>query len=190
MPSLSPVSVSTEPRPRRRSLLARGIIVAACAALVWIAATALLFVWPPTDDPARADAVIVFGARSHDERLPAALALIRAGMADVLVASAPPAELRCGRKPGFDLVCFDPEPFTTRGEARATARLANARGWRRVLLVTSTWHATRASLLLERCTDAAVDVVGGGRGSREGLVRTLLHEWGGLAYAFTIERGC
>lgn len=50
----------------------------------------------------------------------------------------------------FEVVSVVPDPPSTRGEARAVARLARERGWRRILVVTSTYHVPRTRLIFRR----------------------------------------
>jgi uncharacterized SAM-binding protein YcdF (DUF218 family) len=88
-------------------------------------------------------------------------------------------------------ICFRADPFTTRGEARDVARIAARHGWRHLLLVTSTYHVTRARLLYGRCFRGRIDVVGAPY--RSGLGASLgaaLHEWGGFVDAHVFARNC
>jgi uncharacterized SAM-binding protein YcdF (DUF218 family) len=158
--------------------------------LVMSAATGALFIWPPTDKPVRADAIVVFGG--HEERLATGIRLAQQGLAPALVLTDPPDGNRlCARRRGFEVVCVRPESFNTRGEARVVSKLAAVRGWKSLTLVTSSYHVTRARTLLDRCYDGRVDVVGAS--SDTSLSRSaekVLHEWGGLAYAYSIGRDC
>jgi uncharacterized SAM-binding protein YcdF (DUF218 family) len=91
----------------------------------------------------------------------------------------------------FELVCPTPRPSTTRGEAHTFRDLATARGWRRVVVVTSTYHAPRARLLVGRClpgTDVTV-VTARPRIGPVKWLRVLLHEAGGLLVT-ALRRGC
>ena len=142
---------------RRRSrwlLLALGAVV-----VVPIGLSYPLFVFPPTDKPGRADAVVVF-AGADGERQEEGLRLVRDGVAPVLVISdgglpgSRNARVCRERPAGLRLVCLTPSPATTRGEARAFADLAEREGWSSLVLVTSTYHVRRASLLLGRCYQA------------------------------------
>jgi uncharacterized SAM-binding protein YcdF (DUF218 family) len=160
------------------------------AALVAVFATDALFISPRSEHPTRVDAVVVFGARSHEERLPAALRLIGAGVARVLVASAPPESLPCGQLQPFEIICVHPDPFTTRGEARAVASVARRRGWSDVAVTTSAYHVTRATKLLRRCFRGEVVPVSAPPPRWRDNVGAVLHEWGGLAYALVVERDC
>lgn len=164
------------------------LVVAAAFAL----ATARLFVWPETDDAVRADAVVVFGARSRPERLPAGLRLMNEGIAKVLVlASAPFDNPLCHGHSRFRVICFTPRPFTTRGEARHVAAIAKTNRWRSLVLVTSRWHVSRARMLLRRCYNGRLAVVGARpHESLPSAAESIIHEWGGIAYAFAWARGC
>ena len=110
--------------------------------------TARYVVWPETDPPARADAVVVLAG--GDERLPAALGLMDRRVAPVLVVSRGHPDV-CGSEARYEVVCFRPEPDRTQGEARAAAHLADERRWRSLVVVTSRYHATRARMLFRRC---------------------------------------
>ena len=172
-------------RPRRLAA-----VVAAVLLLTLAAATARLVLWPSTDEPGRADAVVVL-AGGLGERLPAGVALVEDGVAPVLVLSH--GTDGCGdRRAGYEIVCFTPDPDRTQGEARATAALARERGWDTVVVVTSTYHAARARMLFERCLDAEVRGVGVDPPTRGGLPTPLnvLREWAGWGHALLAERGC
>ena len=83
-----------------------------------------------------ANAVVVLGPGRDGERLERAEALLDEQLADTLVVSMGRGGQRratdavCASQPtDFEVICFRADPFTTRGEARAVARLAAARGW-------------------------------------------------------------
>ena len=120
--------------------------------LAWVVAALVLFVWVPfADDDPRTDAIIVLaGSRT---RLPVALDLLAHGRARTLAVSRDPrdrARVRLCRSPPADVVCFSAQPYSTRGEARAAAALARARGWRSLAVVTSRFHLFRARLIFRR----------------------------------------
>jgi hypothetical protein len=71
----------------------------------------------------------------------------------------PAANQLCASRQRFDVLCPQPDPDTTRGEARMVRDLAARRGWRSVVVVTSTYHARRAQLLLGRCFDGQLQIV-------------------------------
>jgi uncharacterized SAM-binding protein YcdF (DUF218 family) len=148
----------------RRILVAVGALVAA-----WLVACAVLFVWPPaeTGPPARADAVVVLSGATS--RLPPAEALIRAGVAPVLAISsvrktpkwkAARALCKAGTYAGARVVCFEAQPYSTRGEAETVTRMAERQGWHSLVIVSSTFHLTRAELLFSRCFHGRLSLVG------------------------------
>lgn len=182
----------------RRLVLAVAVVVVALAV-----ATVPLFVAPASDRPVDVltgpapDVVVVLGG-GGGERLDAGLALL----ADLEVVGASPDLLlhvpfeaplvRCDTAPGLPdvaVTCVRPEPFSTSGEAFATARLAAERGWERAVVVTSTYHLTRTRVLLSRCVgtlapDLEVAYVDAGNAS--GVLRsgwTIAQEWASLAGA-------
>ena len=131
-----------------------------------------------------ADAVVVLGGRPN--RVPVGRRLLEEGVApELLVFNA------TGEGDG-DTIYVRPDPYTTRGEARAVARIGRERGWRSVVVVTSTYHVTRARLLVERCYDGELRVVGARLDGPRGLPDPLeiAHEWAGFVHAFAVERGC
>ena len=148
---------------------------------------------PPDDEPGRADAVVVLSG-SRIERLPKGLA-VRRRAGGVLVVSGgfdprwAQARRLCTRASRPRVVCFTPRPNSTLGEAREVARLARSRGWRRIAVISSTYHVFRSRILFRRCVDAAVAVVGARPPVRRWLIGAFT-EWGKLLYQLTLERGC
>jgi len=175
---------------RRILLLVAGLVA------LWLVAVAFLFVWPRADAPPKhADAVVVLSG-GLDRRLDPALQLVRQGVAPTLVISSPnrgnwpKARKLCkAGASGFHVVCFQAQPYSTQGEARAIARLAAAHHWTRVVVVTSTFHVTRARMLIERCYHDKLWVVGS-----EWPWWRLPEEWvsetGKLLVQLTVQRRC
>jgi uncharacterized SAM-binding protein YcdF (DUF218 family) len=177
---------------RRLFLIVAGLVVA------WLVACLVLFVWPPSasSPPAHADAVVVLSG--NKARLAPALALIRRGVAPVLALSTvqrtphwPEAERLCAthRYAGAHVVCFTAVPFSTQGEARTVTRLARERHWRSVVVVTSTFHLTRAHMLFRRCYHGTLTMVGSPSTWWQ-LPEEWLSETGKLVVQLTIRRGC
>src|SRR5438093_1486607 len=146
---------------------------------------------------AHADAVVVLsGARNL--RLDPALQLVERGVAPVLAISGAARDPRwrkarqlcaVGHAGRVRVVCFMPVPFSTRGEARAIGQLARARGWNRVVVVTSTFHVTRTRLLFHRCYAGRLWVVGAAAPWWR-LPEEWASESGKLLVQLTAERGC
>lgn len=139
--------------------------------------------------------IVLSGSRI--ERLPKGLAVLRRTGARALVISggfdprwkqaAPYCRGRALRP--FKVVCFTPSPDSTLGETGGVARIAAGRGWRRIVVVSSTYHVVRARLLFRRCVDAEVAVVGA-RPPLRRWVTGVVSEWGKLLYQLTLERDC
>jgi uncharacterized SAM-binding protein YcdF (DUF218 family) len=175
------------PRARRTLLLVTGA-VAVLLVVTLVVVNLELFVWPASGSVDHADAVVVF-AGGDGERLDRGLALMNEGVASTLVASTGPNRL-CNADLPFDVICFLPKPNNTRGEAEAIARIARQHGWHRLVLVTSTYHATRAEMLLDRCYPGSVELAPATpRKGVFGWLVAIVHEWGGLAEA-AVQRGC
>lgn len=184
-------------RPRRRRRRARLLLAVTIAIGVLAAATCWMFVWPPTDPPARVDAVLVL-AGGRGERETTGARLVQQGVAPVIVFSdggAPDSSsgrLCQQRFAGIRVVCLHAEVASTEGEARAFSELAAREGWRSVAVVTSSYHVRRASLLIDRCFEGTVHPVAAGLGPSRGmqLVRSVLREAGGFLIASIAARGC
>ncbi len=174
---------------RRRVALA-----AAVALLLCLAASFVPILWPATDAPERADAVIVLSG-DHGERLRLALNLIERGVTSTLVFdgsldSVRAVELCRGGQP-FEVICLQPPIDNTRGEARAAAGLASSRGWKRVVVATSTYHVARSALVFRRCIEGEVAMISAPAAGSPGMAVTqVLDEWLKLAYSRTVSRGC
>ena len=183
-------------RRARRRLWPALALGAVLLLLLIILATARLFLWPSTDSPEGADAVVIFAGGSG-ERLAAAERLMTHGLAPNLVipnGMAPewPAGNRaCSDPLPYEVHCPRPDPDTTRGEARVIAALAEEEGWRRLILVTSSYQLSRARLLLGRCLDGEVLAVRAQpQLSAVAWARRVGHEWLAWTHAMTIQRRC
>lgn len=172
--------------------MVRVILLAATLATVGLSAK--LFIWPVEDSPSRADAVVVLAGSKA--RLPKALELMRRRVAPTLVISDGlhpdwPAANRLCRKGSqrFQVVCFLPDPYSTRGEAQGIDRMARRRDWHSVVVVTSTYHITRARMIFKRCLDARVQFVGADYPIAR-LPQFVGAEWVKLVYAKTLKRAC
>jgi len=162
--------------------------------LVALGLTARFFLWPQSDKPSRVDAVIVLSG-DYGGRLPEGRRLIAAGKSDVLVHAGTPdgpgaKELCAGGSP-LEVICLQPEPDSTRAEARAVGQLAKQRGWHTIAVVTSTYHTTRAALLFRRCFQGQVHMVAIVDHISPSLrLRQVVHEWEGSLYALVVARSC
>src|ERR1700722_12659971 len=137
---------ATEDRRHGLSRVWRRAFVALTAVIIALSVlTARLFVWPAQGMPASVSAIVMLAGPG--DRLPVALQLARQHRAPVLVVSqgwqgyggpCPQAP------PDVKLICFDPDPGNTRGEAEFAGQLAERYHWRSVVLVTTRAQDTRA----------------------------------------------
>ncbi len=105
-----------------------------------------------------ADAVVVLGGREN--RVPVGTALARTGIAPVLLLFNANGEAASAEVPAeVEVLAFRPEPYTTRGEAAVTARLARERAWRSLVVVTSSYHVPRARRIFQRAFDGELTMV-------------------------------
>jgi uncharacterized SAM-binding protein YcdF (DUF218 family) len=159
--------------------------------LVFCGLSAWLFVWWPTGAPARVDAIVVLGG--DGDRLDLGMQLARDGRAPYLVLSMglpwlPPGI--CNQDVGkAKVICFDPNPDTTQGEAEGANRIARAHGWTSMVLVTTQDQVWRAHLRFARCY----------AGNIYGLSSSIpwydwpyaiVYQWAGTVKAEIYQRGC
>ena len=172
-------------RIRRHRVVVGTIALLLCGFLV---ATALLFVWPATNAPERVNAIVVLGGSGP--RWQKGLALAREGYAPILVLSDHP-EAPCPKSwRTVRVICINPTPASTRGEAREVSKMAAEYRWNRLLVVTSIPQTTRARIRLDRCYQGTMlfdPVIPGGFGE---WLYNLVYEWGALAKALVWQRGC
>jgi uncharacterized SAM-binding protein YcdF (DUF218 family) len=152
--------------------------------------SARLFVWPAEGIPPRVDAIVMLAGPGN--RLPVALRLAREKRAPLLVVSegwqgyggpCPQAV------PGVKLVCFDPNPGNTRGEAEFAGRLAREDHWRSVVLVTTRSQDTRARILFGRCFGGTIYVMTAPL-PLSSWPYEIAYQWAALAKALVVYRSC
>jgi hypothetical protein len=78
------------------------------------------------------------------------------------------------------VICFPPEPATTRGEAMFTQRLAEQYGWKTVVVISWRYHLLRARFIFDQCFDGEVIMRAVPRAYNFSLV-----EWEGV-YAYQV----
>jgi len=152
--------------------------------------TARLFVWPAEGMPARVSAIVMLAGPG--DRLPVALRLAREHRAPMLVVSqgwqgyggpCPPAV------PGVRLICFDPDPGNTRGEAEFASQLAKRYHWSSVVLVTTRAQDTRARMIMRRCFGGSLYVVTASLPVSSWPYQ-IAYGWGALLKALVWQRSC
>ena len=125
-----------------------GVLVAFCGL------TARLFIFPAAGMPAHVDAIVMMNGPDGGSRFHTALNLAFQDRAKYLVISrgnsyygqgdfcAPPV-------PKVKVICFDPNPPTTQGEAEYAGRLARQYHWHSIALVAITPQDSRARLRMD-----------------------------------------
>jgi uncharacterized SAM-binding protein YcdF (DUF218 family) len=191
--------IGEDPGRRGNAAAARGrpgrwrrwLVTAALAALaLFCAATARLLVWPPQGSPDHVSAIVMLAGPG--DRLATAVRLASARRAPVLVISRGHEGYGgpCPARPTeVTLICFDPDPATTRGEAEAMGRLARRHHWESVVLVTSRAQDTRARIRAGRCFPGRVYVVTVSQ-PWYSWPYEIAYEWGALVKAVVIQRAC
>jgi uncharacterized SAM-binding protein YcdF (DUF218 family) len=167
-------------------LIALVLLITSCLVL-----TATLFVWPATNSPRRSDAIVVLDGSGP--RLQKGLALARAGYAPYLVISilSRADGGQCPTSPaGVSIICFTPNPPTTRGEARAVAVLARTHNWSQLIVVPAIPQTTRARIRFGRCYHGTLLFDPASPGGFDAWIHNVVYEWGALAKALILQRGC
>lgn len=184
--SSGPADGRPAPAWYKRRVLACAIALVATFGLV----TARLFVYPAQGMPDRVSAIVMLAGPG--DRLPVALQLTREHRAPVLVISqgwqgyggpCPPAT------PGVKLICFDPNPGDTRGEAKAIAWLAKRYHWSSIVLVTSRTQDTRARIIVGRCFGGSIYVITAPLPLGSWPYQ-IAYGWGALVKSLVLYRGC
>jgi hypothetical protein len=162
--------------------------------VLWAAVTARLFVWPDLAPlPQRADAIVELAGPAVDGRDQLAIKLARDHKAAFLVQSTVVAEAGTNRclpaVPGVTVLCFNPVPGTTRGEAEWIGREAALRNWRSVILVTTPDQAWRAHLRVSRCFNGKIYGATSPLPFSKWFVQ-IPYQWYASAKALTVERAC
>jgi hypothetical protein len=191
VPSCGPIDGLTARVPSRRDKRWRKVLIALAAVFfVACAATARLFIWPDQGMPSRVDAIVMLDGPG--DALSVAVRLAAQHRASFLVVSqgTPASRDPCPKPvPGVTLICFNPVPPTTQGEAEFVGRLARKYHWQSIAVVAITPQDSRARLRVERCFAGQVYMV-------TAPIRLstwphqIAYEWGALIKALVIQCGC
>lgn len=159
--------------------------------IVFCALSARLFVFPDTGMPARVDAIVVLGG--DGDRLGLGMQLARDDRAPYLVLSMGlpwmPGGICTQHVGPATVICFQPDPDTTQGEAEGAARLAKRYGWRSLVLVTTRDQVWRAHLRFQRCYAGAIYGVGSSV-AWDRWPWAIAYQWAGTVKAEVLQRGC
>ena len=180
-------------QPRRRVWRWRFVTVALVICITVSAATARLFIWPVQGMPAHVSAIVMLNGPG-DQRLDTAEDLAWQHRASFVVISRGSqywghGSICAPAIPDVKVICFDPSPATTQGEAEFVGRLARKYGWTSLVLVTITPQDTRARLRVERCFSGPVYVVTASL-PLSAWPYEIAYEWAATVKALVFQRSC
>jgi uncharacterized SAM-binding protein YcdF (DUF218 family) len=176
-------------RRLRRAVVAVALIVAVIAAL-----TARLFVFPAQGLPPHVDALVMLDGPGDSARLATALRLAREHRAPALLISqgtwmSQPGQHCPASMPGVRVICFNPTPATTRGEAEFIGRFARQHRWKSLALVTVAPQDTRARLRIGRCFPGQIYALTAPLPAGQWPYE-IAYEWGATLKALFLQRNC
>lgn len=179
-------------QPTRGKRWRRAATALIVSLLVFFLATARLIIWPAEGMPAHVNAVVVLGGPG--KRLTTGLELARKDRAPVLVVSEGlpiplPRNVCTPRDSHFRVICFQPDPGTTQGEAEFVGRLASQEHWDSIVLVTTPDQDTRARIRFGRCFAGNVYVVTTPLPASS-WPYAIAYQWGALFKAEVLQRSC
>lgn len=186
----------TEHRNSRRKRLRYAVIVLIVLLIGFSAVTARWFVWPSQGMPARVDAIVMLDGIG--DRLDTAVDLARERRAPFLVISytlnGPHDDWIGGsvcapKVTEVKVICFIPNPATTRGEAEFVGRVARQYHWHSVVLVATAPQDPVALLRTRRCFSGRVYIINASFPSSQWLSQ-VTHYWGGALRALFLQRSC
>jgi hypothetical protein len=180
------------PEPRRPRKRWRWVAMALAVLVIFSAVTARVLIWPAQGMPARVSAIVMLNGPG--DRLDKALALAWQHRARFLVISRGSPAFGHGSAcapviPRVKVICFDPRPATTQGEAQFAGRLATKYHWRSVALVTITPQDSRARIAMERCFSGPVYVVTAPL-ALPAWPYQIAYQWGAIMNALVFQHGC
>lgn len=182
-----PVGSVPARRGRRLFRLTFGLTV---LIVIFCAATARLFVLPSRGMPSQVSAIVMLDGPG--DALNVAVRLAAEHRAPFLLVSrgTPASHDPCPRQiHDVTLICFNPVPATTRGEAEFVGRLGRRYHWRSIAIVAITPQASRARLRVARCFAGQVYVATAPL-TRSTWPYQITYEWGALFKALVIQPTC
>jgi hypothetical protein len=166
------------------------VLIAVTVAVVIAAVYAVRFVVFPHADPiGKADLVVVLDAPADGKKFAITRELEAVNPHSTVLYSADDGG--CGRLRGTTahLVCFTPEPDTTRGEARYAAAYAKAHHESSMAVVVRRAQLNRARLRFSRCWNGQLAMVEEPM-SVVSSIAQLPYETLATLKALTLQRGC
>jgi uncharacterized SAM-binding protein YcdF (DUF218 family) len=158
-------------------------------------ATALWpFVFPSSDEPFAGGPVVALGG--NEARVERAAGIVETSTSErALVLSA--GSIEAGEELGIAcdppaVLCVQPRPNNTFGEARMISAMVAVHGWDEVTVVTDPFHLTRSRLLFRRCLDVPVRVVASDTDAPfpGGRLARVARELASATASFVVQRDC
>jgi hypothetical protein len=181
-------------RGQRLRMVRRHRIAAVLASLVvlFCTATLRLFVWPASGMPQRVDVVVMLNGSGN--RLNTALDLAWDHRTSTILISRGSkywghSDVCAPAIPHVKVICFDPSPETTRGEAEFAGRMAKRYHWQSMALVATAPQDTRARLRFGRCFGGEIYVVNSPFPASEWPYE-IAYEWAATIKALIFQRSC
>jgi hypothetical protein len=188
---------NNEQRNRGRKRLRYAVVVLVVLLVGFSAITARWFIWPPTGMPDRVDAIVLLNGPSDLNRLETALGLARERRASFLVISYSPegphwwtgGSVCAPRVTEAKVICFIPNPDTTRGEAEFVGRVARQYHWQSIVLVATAPQDSVALLRTKRCFSGKIYMINASFPA-SGWPSQLAYYWGAALQALFLQRSC
>ncbi|MGI5245288.1 YdcF family protein [Dactylosporangium sp. CA-139066] len=164
------------------------------AIIGFLGLTARYFVWPSLPAvPPHIDAIVELAGPGDGDRDRLAVQLAQQRRADYLVQSTLQSDAESGRclppQAGVVVLCFHPDPETTKGEAESIGRMARQYGWHSIVIVTTADHAWRARLRVTRCFPGPVYVATSHLPPLYWF-RQIPYQWAASAKAVFVQKYC
>src|SRR5271165_2498459 len=173
------------PKRRRTVFALVGVLLA-----LLVVASAVLFVFPSSDQPRHVDAILSLNGENEHARESLAISLAKRGFAPVLIFSQGNSHTTaCPTVAHTRVICFEAEPDRTAGEMEYAARLAKRYGWSSLMVVPGQAQTTRARMLLKRCYSGHIAIVPAPVPLSQ-FPYEVVYEWGALTKALFVDRAC
>jgi uncharacterized SAM-binding protein YcdF (DUF218 family) len=118
--------------------------------VAWCVLQVLVFIRPPSDPVEQADVIVVLGGNQAKQRVRFALNLGYEFPKSTLLLSVYPSD--CPRDgTAAKVICFQPRPFSTQGEAQYASQYARAHNAKSMLVITTADQTTRVRIRFSRC---------------------------------------
>jgi uncharacterized SAM-binding protein YcdF (DUF218 family) len=187
------------PTPRRRiSRPWRYLFIAVCILLItWLVGGYFVVVHPVTNILRQADAIVVLGSPDVDGRQSYAFTLAEQDYASTIAISVGSRrqldfKTACHNPPNdLTVLCFVPNPPTTKGEAHQIRTFAAQYHWKSVIVVTSSYHISRARMIIGRCFGGDVMMSAPAAQHSIGTIAyQYVYQTAGYLKALTVDHGC